>query len=162
MLRGLGIILWVKDRIVKSHRLAREEVEDIRVCEITPELYYIWNESLTHYTWSATDNNQGYTPLELLQDPLEIKRTYLKDSFSNVDVSDYFQGFSLDTVEYLVALRGLSDIKRIQRLRLKYGCTCRECIGVSISPRMKAILGFSARAFQATLIDSVDDGTLWL
>ena len=50
MLRGLGIILWVKDRIVKSNELAREESEDIRVCEITPELYYIWNESLTHYT----------------------------------------------------------------------------------------------------------------
>ena len=37
MLRGLGIILWVKDRIDKSKELAREEVEDIRVCEITPE-----------------------------------------------------------------------------------------------------------------------------
>ena len=50
MLRGLGIILWVKDRIVKSRELAKEESEDIRVCEITPELYSIWNESLTHYT----------------------------------------------------------------------------------------------------------------
>ena len=46
MLRGLGIILWVKDRIVKSNELAREESEDIRVCEITPELYYIWKESV--------------------------------------------------------------------------------------------------------------------
>ena len=40
MLRGLGIILWVKDRIVLSRELAREESEDIRVCEITPELVF--------------------------------------------------------------------------------------------------------------------------
>ena len=45
MLRGLGIILWVKDRIAKSRELAREEVDDIRVCEITPELYFIWKEN---------------------------------------------------------------------------------------------------------------------
>ena len=41
MLRGLGIILWVKDRIIKSRELDREESEDIRVCEITLELYSI-------------------------------------------------------------------------------------------------------------------------
>ena len=40
MLRGLGIILWVKDRIVLSRELAREESEDIRVCEITLELVF--------------------------------------------------------------------------------------------------------------------------
>ena len=50
MLRGLGIILWVKDRIVKSKELTKEENEDIKVYEITLELYSIWNESLTYYT----------------------------------------------------------------------------------------------------------------
>jgi hypothetical protein len=44
----LGICLWVNNRIVQSVELAREENEDIRVCEITPELYYIWKETPLH------------------------------------------------------------------------------------------------------------------
>ena len=40
MLRGLSIILWVKDHIVLSRELAKVESKNIRVCEITFELVF--------------------------------------------------------------------------------------------------------------------------
>ncbi|TRX96470.1 hypothetical protein FHL15_002742 [Xylaria flabelliformis] len=109
-------------------------------------------------------NADYYTPLEALQSSLELQRTKPYGG----GASDRFIGFCQSDIACLAALTGteifdltkLSDrdiwtvssatdemVSRIRAvdtirnaLRLKYGCTCGQCIGGFLSPRMRFAL----------------------
>ncbi|KAI1171944.1 hypothetical protein F4777DRAFT_590874 [Nemania sp. FL0916] len=119
-------------------------------------------------------NSDGYTPLEVLQSSLDYQRTRQLGGFGRrvIVMSDRFAGFCQADVECLAALTGteiydlaeLSDrdiwivssatdemASRVpvanpirNTLRLKYGCTCGQCVGGFLSPRMQFALAAQA------------------
>ncbi|KAF8863933.1 hypothetical protein BDZ45DRAFT_722047 [Acephala macrosclerotiorum] len=122
------------------------------------------HENILHFTaWKYKPLSTKWLLNNVEKEHLLTNRpTHFEDGVHTMDASDSFQGFSPEAVECLIALRRISDLKRIQRLGLKYGCTCGRCIGGFISPRMSAILGFYAKAINKMLNICVDDGTRWL
>ncbi|KAI0543670.1 hypothetical protein F4679DRAFT_567890 [Xylaria curta] len=121
-------------------------------------------------------NADGYTPLEALQSSLELQRTRPP----RAKASDSFIGFRQSDIACLAALTGteifdldkLSDrdiwavssatdemASRVREvnlirntLRLKYGCTCGQCIGGLLSPRMHLALLCQAE-YQHDILD---------
>lgn len=91
-------------------------------------------------------NSKGETPREALEMRLEKERTMRgNDRFFVIEhVSDNFKGFSEDSIKCLIRLRGLVNISDLEKLRLKYGCTCGRCISGFISPRMCYALQYQA------------------
>ncbi|KAI1401892.1 hypothetical protein F4819DRAFT_306770 [Hypoxylon fuscum] len=85
-------------------------------------------------------NHEGYTPLEALQSHLERVRTQYTIMDIVQPISDEFSGFSDAFVACSALLRGQTDVQRDELLRLKYGCTCGECISGFLSPRMHLVL----------------------
>lgn len=75
--------------------------------------------------------------LEKLERELERKRNKLDHGMMTVVVSDLFKGYSDADVKKLLALRGVTAPTPLQQARTKYGCTCGECLGGFLSPRMR-------------------------
>ncbi|KAK8050971.1 hypothetical protein PG993_002356 [Apiospora rasikravindrae] len=112
-------------------------------------------------------NREGDTPLEALQSSMELLRTRSSYMEMVEVVSDRFKGFDQSTiacVEFLSRGKEVFDLTQLSReeisrissatdsqartihpeadaichaLRLKYGCTCGQCMGGFLSPRMK-------------------------
>lgn len=96
---------------------------------------------------SKVRNAFGFTPLENLQAALDIDRTQLQHGMMTIVVSDIFAGYTPEAVACLSLLSaGLfpETLPDIQVQRLKYGCTCGECTGGFLSPRMKLALLYEA------------------
>lgn len=117
---------------------------------------------------SGMRNARGHTPLDVLQGSLEEYRTRRCWGDATAVMSDEFGGFSLSDLACLAALTDTTvfdlakvsteDISAISSatdreagrirdagtirhtLRLKYGCTCGECVGGFLSPRMRFAL----------------------
>ena len=117
-------------------------------------------------------NSEGYTALEAVQSRLERYRTRRGYGGATAVVSDQFKGYSNSAIVCLAALAGnetvdlatlskedmaaissttdnaasgILEIDKIRyTLRLKYGCTCGECIGGFLSPRMGFALSCTA------------------
>lgn len=119
---------------------------------------------------SGIRNAEGHTPLEAVQSRMEEYRTRQDyGGFGSVG-SNQFKGYSQSAIACLAAFAGnvafdlttlseqdisaissatdkaASGILEINKIRytlqLKYGCTCGECIGGILSPRMRfALLG---------------------
>ncbi|GKZ40101.1 hypothetical protein AbraIFM66950_002337 [Aspergillus brasiliensis] len=111
-------------------------------------------------------NAKGNTPLEALEACMENQRTIRGFGMSaRMVVSDRFRGFKDTSIACLALLRGL-DIQKAsdaERNRLKYGCTCGECLGGFLSPQMQYMLLCQAEItfdFIYTF-DGVDDGEGW-
>ena len=85
-------------------------------------------------------NLEGYTPLEALQAQLEASRISTDHKLMTICISDRFRGYLPQTVACLGVLQGLPDLSGDRALRLKYGCTCGECLLGFVSPRMKFVL----------------------
>ncbi|KAI1740243.1 hypothetical protein F4680DRAFT_465702 [Xylaria scruposa] len=134
-------------------------------------------------------NADGYTPLEALQSSLELQRT----GTPRARASDSFIGFCQSDIECLVALKGteIFDLDKLldrdiwavssateemasrvcevnlirNTLRLKYGCTCGQCIGGFLSPRMHIALLHQAEYQHDILYDypgSEFSGQYWV
>lgn len=78
---------------------------------------------------------EGETPLQALRTILERKRTAWDD----------FDGFAMRSVLCLQQLLGFQDALPKQISRLKFGCTCGQCIGGFISPRFASALKYQAQ-----------------
>ncbi|KAE8313543.1 hypothetical protein BDV41DRAFT_564205 [Aspergillus transmontanensis] len=91
-------------------------------------------------------NSKGDTPLEALGAYMERKRTITQFRFLRTDVSDMFTRFDNTILSCLCLLRGLAieDISEDEHSRLKFGCTCGNCLGGFLSPRVLDMLLFSA------------------
>jgi len=142
---------------------------------------------------SLTDvrNAWGHTPLEALQSSLEKHRTRRRAGMPISVALDRFEGFSQPDIASLAALTGteifdltkLSDqdisavssaaddaVSRVPKittirhtLRLKYGCTCGECIGGFLSPRMHFALLCQAEHRHDLLTADLDaKGPAWV
>jgi hypothetical protein len=95
-----------------------------------------WQKSLV-----GRKNNVGYTPLEDLESTLELMRT-TDERGVRVSCKDAkFRGFPEEAIACLTLLReGKLRLSRIEKLRLKYGYTCGNCIRGFLSLRMKTAL----------------------
>ncbi|KAJ4142534.1 hypothetical protein NW754_009976 [Fusarium falciforme] len=135
-------------------------------------------------------NREGHTPLEALQTLMETSRTTRTENGKTYVVSDDFRGFSSLQVASLGALEGVTvcDLDKVPKdviarvfttpkqefqripgaseiqwtLRLKYGCTCGQCLGGFLSPRMQQALRQQSGLQLGALWDQIDDGPAWL
>ncbi len=91
-------------------------------------------------------NHEGYTPVEALQSLLQSERVRKELlGFSLVIAcSDNFRGFDDESVLCLLRLRGIRNLSEEEIARVKFGCTCDECIEGFLSPRMSHALLYQA------------------
>ncbi|KAK4247371.1 hypothetical protein C7999DRAFT_41334 [Corynascus novoguineensis] len=136
-------------------------------------------------------NAEGHTPLEALQSSLEENRTRRRFIMATTVISDDFEGFSSSEIACLAALTGTEildiaelsnqDISAISSatddmvsrfpkintirhtLRLQYGCTCGECLGGFLSPKMRFALLCQAQYRHDTLNEALHaSGSEWV
>ncbi|TGO19628.1 hypothetical protein BTUL_0003g00820 [Botrytis tulipae] len=144
----------------------------ITACQFKPQsVKWLMDNVNGKQSLTLARNIDGYTPLEALQHKLDIIRTRREHGMMTVVISDNFAGFtSAATSCQFVLLTGSmptnpSDTRLL--LQLKCGCTCGECVGGFLSPRMKLALLFQAETHYDCLNDSIhmslgDDGVDWL
>ncbi len=83
------------------------------------------------------DNYAGYTPLEALKSHLESRRVQAPYGVSRLQlVADTFEGFEEDSVTCILLFQTSNEPSSEQRMRVKFGCSCGECLGGFLSPRM--------------------------
>ncbi|KAJ9297976.1 hypothetical protein DTO271G3_4197 [Paecilomyces variotii] len=112
-------------------------------------------------SWKAARDIHGYTPLEALQEKLEKMRTRKEYGLLRVlNVSDHFKGNPDTAVSCLSLLLG-QDALGPNRARLRYGCTCGECVEGFLSARMRSSLIFQAEIMYDQMQNEIDDGGSW-
>ncbi|KAE8396832.1 hypothetical protein BDV37DRAFT_93183 [Aspergillus pseudonomiae] len=112
-------------------------------------------------SWKSARDINGDSPLDVLKDFLEDIRTKRLVYMGNLDVSDDFRGYPAAAVECLSLLDDtLSPDLSVSHL--KYGCTCGQCIGGFLSPRMKLALLTKAEILYDMLSYGIDDGQTWV
>ncbi|KAH7158323.1 hypothetical protein DER46DRAFT_509405 [Fusarium sp. MPI-SDFR-AT-0072] len=108
---------------------------------------------------ASNRNRAAVPPLEALKAKMELIRTRAVHGGLTSMCSDKFAGFLHPTVACVAAL---SDSElALHSLRLRYGCTCGECIGDFFSPRMRfAVLrrAETQRDLMQESFDEVPDG----
>ncbi|KAL4811423.1 hypothetical protein ASPSYDRAFT_41373 [Aspergillus sydowii CBS 593.65] len=114
--------------------------------------------------WKTARDINGNSPLDALKDFLEDIRTKRHLFMGNLHVSDEFRGFPSPAVECLSLLDFTlsGEDSDLSTSRLKYGCSCGQCIGGFLSPRMKLALLDQAGTLYDFLSDSIDDGQSWV
>ncbi|CAI4213881.1 unnamed protein product [Parascedosporium putredinis] len=101
---------------------------------------------------AETRNYAGYTPLEALQAQLETRRIQVPFGHGRVRlVADKFDGFDEDSVTSLLLLQGEMTPSPEQLMRAKFGCSCSQCLGGFLSPRMLKKLSDQAHMQHAFL-----------
>lgn len=93
---------------------------------------------------SRIRNLEGETPLDALQVQLERRRSRKDRGGMTIVVSDDFNGFKPNEVACLQILEGHADPSEDLMLRLKFGCTCGQCIGGFLSPRTSFVIRYEA------------------
>lgn len=107
---------------------------------------------------SSAKNVEGNTPLEALESQLDSERPSTERTGSRI-----FCGFPMEAIECLAALRGIHGLTEIQILRLKFGCTCGECIDGVISPRIRNEALIRAENLEVDVPQNVENGQIeWL
>ncbi|KAB8069153.1 hypothetical protein BDV29DRAFT_183318 [Aspergillus leporis] len=115
-------------------------------------------------SWKSARDINGNSPLDVLKDFLEDIRTKRLVFMGNLDVSDDFRGYPSAAVECLSLLDDApsGEDPDLSVSRLKYGCTCGQCIGGFLSPRMKLALLDQAETLYDILSDGINDGQSWV
>ncbi|KAL4918677.1 hypothetical protein BDW62DRAFT_217492 [Aspergillus aurantiobrunneus] len=123
---------------------------------------------LTHVkaadSWKTARDINGNSSLDALKDFLEDIQTKRHLFMGNLHVSDEFREFPSPAVECLSLLDFTlsGEDSDLSTSRLKYGCSCGQCIGRFLSPRMKLALLDQAGTLYDFLSDSIDDGQSWV
>jgi GNAT superfamily N-acetyltransferase len=104
-------------------------------------------------------NHAGETALEALEFHLESERTKQGDSYLTVTfhLSDLFKGFPEESLRCLIELKSLVDVTGAEKARLKYGCTCGECLSGFLSPRMRLAIQYQAEITHDMLDFTMDE-----
>lgn len=97
---------------------------------------------------SSTRNLEGHTSLEHLRQKLENARLVTDIWGITAPVSDKFEGYSENEVECLALLTNTPPTDFIRMARLRFGCTCGECIEGFLSPRLVASLLSASRKYR--------------
>jgi hypothetical protein len=107
-------------------------------------------------------NNRGESPLDLVQFKLEKIRTQKEVNFLTLPVSDQFKGHSDAAVRCLVLLEGWESVDALVEqhgldalFRKVGGCTCGQCLGGFLSPRMSHTLRIHARDGHDIMIENL-------
>ncbi|KAH7014211.1 uncharacterized protein B0I36DRAFT_397667 [Microdochium trichocladiopsis] len=107
-------------------------------------------------------NSASQTPLDLCLDRMERLRSQLQHGFLVLVVADHFTGFGTKFVDTVCALKGLKSPSPIELLRIKFGCSCGQCVDGFLSPRMLELLSTNAESvhghLELTLEYIGDDG----
>lgn len=143
-----------------NHR--NETLLHVAACQLKLEsVKWLVEKSGRGETLVLARNISGYTPLEALQDQLETSRTQADCMGIRVNVSDEFTGFPPVAISCMSTLLGWNhkSLTNIQFLRLKYGCTCGNCLGGFLSPRMKSLLVDNAELIHDELCDSLHNAS---
>lgn len=114
---------------------------------------------------SSAINEDGFTPVEAAQEALEINRTTLEHNMMYKLGSDPFTGFSDEARDVLLEFRALHNTTAptAQELAaLRFGCTCGECLGGFISPRMCLALKYQGEVLGDLLNLETDNAEMWL
>ncbi|RMJ04781.1 hypothetical protein CDV36_014541 [Fusarium kuroshium] len=142
------------------------------------------------YELTRSRNRAGHTPLEALQNQMEKSRTTRTEGTKTHAVSDDFRGFTPEKIESLAVLQGVTicDLDKVSKdiisrvfttpknefqripgaaeiqttLRLKYGCTCGQCLGGFLSPRMQYALRREGYWQMRALKTKINHGPTWL
>lgn len=92
-------------------------------------------------------NDEAFTPLEVLHNALEEERTVYRhwlthERHRSGKKADQFRGFAQSSILSVGILTGVevSDLGHVDAQRIKYGCTCGNCIDGFLSPRMRLAL----------------------
>ncbi|OBT64095.1 hypothetical protein VE03_06260 [Pseudogymnoascus sp. 23342-1-I1] len=134
----------------------------IASCEYKPRtVEWLLNNADVDQTLSSARNIKGYTALEALESVLEAKRTTMEYGMMTIYISDNFTGFPTDAVNCVAALQGIQAPSRIQSLRLKFGCTCGQCVDGFFSARMREALLCQGELSHDMLDEYNDDGPFW-
>lgn len=112
-------------------------------------------------TLRSARNLEGETPLEALESQLESDRTWKQYMAAQIVISDLFQGFTSKQVECLKLLSRLNDPSRSDLNRLTFGCTCGQCLGGFLSPRVTFALVCQGEIHYDMLNDEVENGNYW-
>lgn len=107
-------------------------------------------------------NTHGETPSDALVESLENGRTTRRFNTLTEDISDQFSGFSDTAIDCIVFLNGGTEMTDVDRLRLRYGCTCGKCISGFLSPRMCFALECQADIWSDFLREDIEDGKFWV
>jgi hypothetical protein len=89
-------------------------------------------------------NDAGDTPLQVLQCIAEENWVKAENGNTFIPCSDDFKGFP-DTAVATMVIQGMSNPGEVEKMRLKYECTCGECIKGYLSPRMRLSVLAKAR-----------------
>ncbi|KAE8310994.1 hypothetical protein BDV41DRAFT_543273 [Aspergillus transmontanensis] len=111
---------------------------------------------------TSSRNIRGETPLEALQARLEEDRTvgFVNDAMAVT--ADSFTGFSNTSIYCLMLLRDITSPSLEEVDRLRFGCTCGECISGFLSPRMHFALAWQAFRWSVFLRDDISLGSVWI
>jgi hypothetical protein len=107
----------------------------LTACELKPPStqWLLENVPNTDFLKTARDIN-GYTPPEALQEKLETTRTQEQVGSRVLNVLDHYRGYP-DTAVSCLSLLSEPGVLGLSKERLRYGCTCGECLGRFLSPR---------------------------
>lgn len=135
----------------------------LTACELKP-LSTRWLLENVHHadSWKAARDIDGYTPLEALQEKLEIMRTQKDYGFFRVlDTSDHFEG-TPDTAVSCVSLLLGHDALGLNEAHLRYGCTCGRCVEGFLSARMRSSLIYQGEIIYDHIQEHIDNGEFWI
>lgn len=96
---------------------------------------------------SAEVNFRSLNPLQDFTYTMdEIYRTGWDTDIHTKLIQDQFAGYSSAIAQTFAALKGYNSPSATQLSKLKYGCTCDECLGGVLSPHVRVIVAAHAKA----------------
>ncbi|KAJ5737473.1 uncharacterized protein N7483_002598 [Penicillium malachiteum] len=134
----------------------------LTACELKPmsTRWLLENVQLAD-SWKTARDIDGYTPLEALQEKLEIMRTQGEVRLRVFSLSDQFRGYP-DTAVSCLSLLSRHDTLVLNEACLRYGCKCGECLEGYLSARMRSSLIFQGETKYDLIQDGIDDGDFWI
>ncbi|KAG2418849.1 hypothetical protein HFD88_001951 [Aspergillus terreus] len=135
----------------------------ITACKLKP-LSTQWLLDNVHNAnrWKTARDIDGYTPLEALQESLETMRTRMVYGLLRIlHLSDCFEGYP-DAAVFCLSLLFGKEALGLNRARLRYGCTCGDCVGGFLSPRMRLSLIIQGEVTFDLALDGIDNGGFWV
>lgn len=122
--------------------------------------YLLQRAEETHHL-SLGRTRDGYTATEILLFQIEEARTKHDLECGKGTAQDRFPDNSDRKFRALVALHG-GSLSAEKMEQLKFGCTCGQCLGGYLSPRMSVALQAEAQSVQNTLNSGIEDGPTWV
>ena len=126
-------------------------------------LSWLLDQSFAH-DLKGMRNLERETPLEALEASLEEHRIKLRYRMLTVPISDKYDGVRHEELLCLLKLKGINPTSPLQVDRVRFGCTCGECIGGFLSPRVAFALECQGDEYDQVMdteCEDHQDGAAW-